>query len=65
MIPASDRLQVLLDLAREANQIERHRVPLEAFLAGLHQEDEGLNNAQLKQIQASGPVLSYLPLLIE
>jgi hypothetical protein len=53
MMPASDRLQVLLDLAREANEIERNRVPLEAFLAGFHQQDEGLDKAQLKQIQAS------------
>lgn len=61
MMPTSDRLQALLDRAREANKIERNRISLESFLAGLHQEDEDLNEAQLKQIQASWPRLSHLP----
>lgn len=53
MMPISDRLQVLLDCAREANKIERNRVSLETFLAGLHEEDKTLDELQLKQTQAS------------
>lgn len=53
MMPTSDRLQVLLDSAREANKIERNRVSLETFLAGLHEEDKSLDEVQLKQTQAS------------
>jgi len=53
MMPTSDRLQVLLDSAREANKIERNRVSLETFLAGLHEEDQSLDEVQLKQTQAS------------
>jgi flagellar biosynthesis/type III secretory pathway protein FliH len=64
MMPVSDRLRALLDRAREANVIERNRVSLETFLAGLHREDEDLNEAQLKQIQASWPRPSHLTLLI-
>ncbi|KAF7679458.1 hypothetical protein GT037_003206 [Alternaria burnsii] len=43
MMPTSDRLQVLLDSAREANKIEPNRVSLETFLAGLHEEDKSLD----------------------
>ena len=53
MMPTSDRLQALLDRAREANKIERNRVSLETFLAGLHREDKNLDGVQLKQTQAS------------
>jgi hypothetical protein len=53
MMPTSDRLQVLLDRVHEANKIERNRVSLETFLAGLHEEDQSLDEVQLKQTQAS------------
>ncbi|RYO31557.1 hypothetical protein AA0111_g4806 [Alternaria arborescens] len=56
MMPTSDRLQVLLDSAREANKIERNRVSLETFLAGLHEEDKSLDEVQLKQTQATSLV---------
>ncbi|CAN9131288.1 unnamed protein product [Alternaria alternata] len=52
MMPTSDRLQVLLDRVHEANKIERNRVSLETFLAGLHEEDQSLDEVQLKQTQA-------------
>ncbi|KAG9195605.1 hypothetical protein G6011_00726 [Alternaria panax] len=63
MMPISGRLQVLLDRAREANEMEHNRVSLESFLAGLHQEDKDLNDAQLKQFQASRPLAIYQTLL--
>ena len=53
MMPTSDRLQVLLDRVHEANKIERNRVSLKTFLAGLHEEDKNLDEVQLKQTQAS------------
>jgi hypothetical protein len=53
MMPTSDRLQILLDRACEANKIERNRVSLKTFLAGLHEEDKNLDEVQLKQTQAS------------
>ncbi|RYN63131.1 hypothetical protein AA0118_g4871 [Alternaria tenuissima] len=56
MMPTSDRLQALLDRAREANKIERNRVSLETFLAGLHREDKNLDGVQLKQTQATTSV---------
>jgi len=62
MMPTSDRLQVLLDSAREANKIERNRVSLETFLAGLHEEDKSLDEVQLKQTQAS---LSWLVVCLD
>jgi hypothetical protein len=62
MMPTSDRLQVLLDSAREANKIERNRVSLETFLAGLHEEDKSLNEVQLKQTLAS---LSWLVVCLD
>jgi len=62
-MPETDRLQALLEFAREANEIEQHRVSLETFLAGLQQENEDLDEAQLKQIQASQRMPSHLPLL--
>jgi hypothetical protein len=62
MMPTSDRLQVLLNSAREANKIERNRVSLETFLAGLHEEDKSLDEVQLKQTQAS---LSWLVVCLD
>lgn len=62
-MPETDRLQALLEFAREANEIEQHRVSLGTFLAGLQQENEDLDEAQLKQIQASQRMPSHLPLL--
>jgi hypothetical protein len=62
MMPTSDRLQVLLDSAREAKKIERNRVSLETFLAGLHEEDKSLDEVQLKQTQAS---LSWLVVCLD
>ncbi|RYN20734.1 hypothetical protein AA0121_g1625 [Alternaria tenuissima] len=55
-MPTSDRLQVLLDRVHEANKIERNRVSLETFLAGLHEEDQSLDEVQLKQTQATNSV---------
>ncbi|CAN9371911.1 unnamed protein product [Alternaria alternata] len=53
MMPTSDRLQILLDRACEASKIERNRVSLKTFLAGLHEEDKNLDEVQLKQTQAT------------
>jgi len=63
VMPKTDRLQTLLDFAREANDVEQNRVSLETFLAGLQQESEDLDEAQLKQIQVSELGPSHLPLL--
>ncbi|KAI4649469.1 hypothetical protein J4E93_003789 [Alternaria ventricosa] len=63
MMPKTDRLQGLLDFARQANEVEQHRVSLETFLAGIQQENEDLDEAQLKQIQASQRIPTHLPLL--
>ncbi|KAI4699195.1 hypothetical protein J4E81_005089 [Alternaria sp. BMP 2799] len=60
----TDRLQGLLDFARQANEVEQHRVSLETFLAGIQQEDEDLDEAQLKQIQASQRQLTIYQTLL-
>jgi hypothetical protein len=65
MMPTPDRLQALLDRAREANEVETNRVSLETLLAGLHEKNEDLNEAQLKQIQVSQYSSSHLRLLID
>ncbi|KAF1835934.1 hypothetical protein BDW02DRAFT_596882 [Decorospora gaudefroyi] len=50
-VPLANRLQALLDCAREANQVKPNHTPLVDFLASLQQEAQGLKAAQLKQIK--------------
>ncbi|KAI4662812.1 uncharacterized protein J4E79_004121 [Alternaria viburni] len=63
-MPKTDRLQALLEFTREHNEVEQNRVSLETFLADFQQEREELDEAQLKQIQASQSQLTIYQTLL-